>query len=353
MEVRRPLLIVLGSALLAQSSAAAAPPPSWADAQIRVVTARGLMGGDPVSFRPQKTLSEGALARLVAGLSAQPPITPADPAAPVTMAGLDAALVRGMGLREIALEFAAGARNAGLAPPARFGTEVVARLLGLRTDHPLDSLELGPKDLATRAEAAYSAARILSWTGWEAQYVGDLATGFAPPAVSGWQQTVLREAVSLIGYPYVSAGTEERAQAPLGKPVPGGFDCSGLVWRIYKLAAYAVGTPLADTIQGRSTFAMSAEQPKGDRIRLAALEPGDVLFFGASGPRSKPKEIDHAGIYMGGGWMIHSSTQGVALAPLEGTYRTRFAWARRPLAEAGLTDLSGAGTGTRSAGAGR
>ena len=34
--------------------------------------------------------------------------------------------------------------------------------------------------------------------------------------------------------------------------------------------------------------------------------------------------------------MIHSSGQGVALAPLAGTYRTRFAWARRPLAEAGL-----------------
>ena len=42
------------------------------------------------------------------------------------------------------------------------------------------------------------------------------------------------------------------------------------------------------------------------------------------------------GIYVGGGWMVHSSRYGVALAPLTGQYRERFAWARRPLVEAGL-----------------
>jgi hypothetical protein len=35
--------------------------------------------------------------------------------------------------------------------------------------------------------------------------------------------------------------------------------------------------------------------------------------------------------------MIHASGQGVSLAPISsGGYRTRFAWGRRPLAEAGL-----------------
>jgi hypothetical protein len=34
--------------------------------------------------------------------------------------------------------------------------------------------------------------------------------------------------------------------------------------------------------------------------------------------------------------MIHSSRHGVALAPLDGWEREQFAWARRPLAEAGL-----------------
>jgi len=56
----------------------------------------------------------------------------------------------------------------------------------------------------------------------------------------------------------------------------------------------------------------------------------------AKGPSSKPKDVDHAGIYLGNGWFVHSSGFGVALAPLEGWYRNGFAWARRPLAEAGL-----------------
>jgi cell wall-associated NlpC family hydrolase len=82
---------------------------------------------------------------------------------------------------------------------------------------------------------------------------------------------------------------------------------------------------------------MSGEVPAAKRIPFASLEPGDVLFFGSKGPRSKPARVYHAGIYLGGGWMIHSSGQGVGLAPIAtGYYATHFAWARRPLAEAGL-----------------
>jgi cell wall-associated NlpC family hydrolase len=327
--------LAVAGCLLAPASASA-QGKSWADAQIRVVTARGLMGGDPASFRPDSRLTASALSRLVAGVTESAVFERADPSAPVTMAQLDAALVRGVGLSDVAKELNVAARSAGLSPPSRFGTEAVARLLGLRTDHALDSLELGPKDPATRAEAAYSAAKILSWKGGESDYLRDLAATFAPKPVSGWQQTVLREAVSLIGYPYVWAGTDEHSQSPQKKTVPGGFDCSGFVWRAFKLAPYAVGTPLADVIEGRSTMDMSGEVPKARRIRFRDIEPGDVLFFGPGGPRSKPAEIDHAGIALGSGWMIHSSNEGVALVPITGTYRTRFAWARRPLAEAGL-----------------
>jgi cell wall-associated NlpC family hydrolase len=81
---------------------------------------------------------------------------------------------------------------------------------------------------------------------------------------------------------------------------------------------------------------MSAEVPPAKRIAFAALRPADLVFFGGKGPRSKPAQIDHMGIYLGGGWMIHSSRYGVALAPLDGWYRSSFAWGRRPLAEAGL-----------------
>jgi cell wall-associated NlpC family hydrolase len=64
-----------------------------------------------------------------------------------------------------------------------------------------------------------------------------------------------------------------------------------------------------------------------------------VVFFGGKGPRSRPPEVEHAGIAVGGGWMIHASRNGVTLVPLAGWYRERFAWARRPLAEAGLAPV--------------
>jgi cell wall-associated NlpC family hydrolase len=312
---------------------------AWDQPQIQLVTAHGLLGGDATEFRPDDPLTAGDLADLVAGLTAKPAVAPEDPSATVTITQLDAALVRGEGLGSAAARFSSAARAAGLNSPARFGTEVVARLLGFRMDHPRSQefLEPAPSSVASRAEAAYSAAKILGWQGWEKQYVTSMSATFSPPVVSGWQQTILRQAVSLIGYPYVWAGTSERQQTVLGQSVPGGFDCSGFVWRVYKLASYSAGTPLADALQGRTTYAMSGEVPASERIPYASLQPGDVLFFGANGPRSKPSQINHTGIYLGDGWMIDSSGTGVSLAPIAtGYYVTRFAWARRPLAEAGL-----------------
>jgi len=334
------LAVAAACALCLPATGLASPHAvAWDQKQIDLVTARGLLGGDATDFRPDDPLTAGDLADLVAGLTARPQAAVVDPAAPVTIAQLDAALVRGEGLQAAAARFRAAAAAAGLDPPARFGPEVVARMLGFRTDHPRsqEDLEPAPSSIASRAEAAFSAAKILGWQGWEKQYVSSLSATFAPPLVSGWQQTILQQAVALIGYPYVFAGTSERPQTVLGQPVPGGFDCSGFVWRLYKLAGYAAGTPLAGVLKGRTTYAMSGEVPVSERITFAALEPGDVLFFGSKGPRSKPSQVYHAGIYLGGGWMIHSSGTGVSLSPVAtGYYAGAFAWARRPLAEAGL-----------------
>ncbi len=93
-------------------------------------------------------------------------------------------------------------------------------------------------------------------------------------------------------------------------------------------------------LRGRTTFELSGEVPASRRIPFAKLQPADLIFFGAHGPKSKPVEVDHMGIYVGNGWFIHSSGYGVALATLSGWYGDRFAWARRPLAEAGLDSAS-------------
>jgi cell wall-associated NlpC family hydrolase len=336
----RRVLVCAALALVFASPAAAAQ--SWALPQIKLVTAKGLMGGTANGFRPDEPLSQGELWDLVAGLTGTEAPVAANPGAPATIGQLDAQLVRALDLLPAARQISAGVRAAGLTPRTGFGTEVVARLLGLRVDHPAaqDGLELRATDPATRAEAAYSAARILAFGGWEADSVAKLAARFQLPAVTGLQHDLLQTAISLVGYPYVWGGTSERTQDPFatGKQVPGGFDCSGFVWRVYKLQAYAGADALPATLKGRSTYAMSGEVKPAQRIPLAQLEPADLVFFGAHGRRSKPAEIDHTGIYLGNGWFIHSSEEGVELGLLSSDwYAKRIAWGRRPLAEAGLS----------------
>ena len=254
------------------------------------------------------------------------------------MAALDARLVAGVGLDDSAKLFTQAVKTAGLKPPSRFGTEAVARLLGLRINHPaaLDALELSPGQPANHAEAAYSAARILKLGERDPQAVPELAGSFVLPVLTPWQKKVLTTAVRFIGYPYVWGGESEFPESPFGPQVHGGFDCSGFVWRVYKVEQYSGGGTLPDMLKGRTTYAMSGEVPAAKRIALADLQPADVLFFGAKGSKSKPAQIDHAGIYLGNGWFIHSSSYGVAVTTLTGWYAKRFAWGRRPLAEAGL-----------------
>jgi cell wall-associated NlpC family hydrolase len=81
---------------------------------------------------------------------------------------------------------------------------------------------------------------------------------------------------------------------------------------------------------------MAGEVPRRQRIKPARLAPADLVFFGPGGPRAKPPQIDHMGLYLGNGWLIHSSRYGVALARIDGWYEDQLAWGRRPLAEAGL-----------------
>jgi cell wall-associated NlpC family hydrolase len=372
---------MLALALLALPATAEGSQSSWAEADIALSTSHGLFAGTIATFQPNAPLTVGTLAQLVANLTGGTTADPTNPAQPVTVSRLDAALIDVLGLGSAAARFQTVAQAAGLSPPARFGTEVVARLLGLRTSHPASqpSLSLQPDQTATMAEAAFSAARILTLApapatsssntasttttttqeaatqtttpptsttataalqpptvalsaaaaaenGGGVAYVKQLAATFAIPTLTAWQQRVLATAVSLIGYPYFLGGDDE-ALSP-------GFDCSGFVWRVYKLAVYPGAPQLAATIVGRTAAAMAEQTPASERIGRADLEPGDVLFFG-SGPHSTAAEIGHTAIDLGNGWLIQASNTGVSLGLLS-WFGPQFAWARRPLAQAGL-----------------
>ncbi len=343
--------------------------PNWAAPQIATVVAHKLMGAKSVrKFHPNATLTNKALASLAADLKEQlgstdptadstgdtgttttgttttgtTTTTVSDPTAPVTMTQLDRSLVQAIGLGKAAKQFTQGARADGLAVPGRFGTEVVARLLGLRLNHPAaqDFLELRPQDPATRAEAAYSAAQILDLgllaDSWQIAEVKSLAADFTLPQFNDWQRQILKVASSKIGMPYIWGGTSDNTETDFGVTARGGYDCSGFVWRVYKLQSYPDEGSLASTLTGRTTYTMSVEVPRSKRISFQKLQPADVIFFGSRGPSSKGSQVFHTAIYVGNGWFIQSSDRGVALAQLSGWYKKKFAWGRRPLREAGL-----------------
>ena len=329
--------LVLLAALAALVVAPAASATSWARPQIQIVVDRGLMGPSVVGFRAQSPLTRGDLGYAMAALTGEQQVV-VDPDRPVSVAQLDARLVSYLGLAPAAYKFRVGVGKAGLSPPPRVGTETVARLLRLRFNHPAsqDRIELRPGDAVTRAEAAYSLARLLQLGQGDADWVNSLAGSFSLPRLTGWQDRVLTRAVHFVGYPYIWGGISEYPQVLFGVPDLGGFDCSGLVWRVYK-RPFTGGGALQFVIRGRTTYEMSGEVPRTARIGRLHLAPADVLFFGDAGPRSTPAQVGHTGIYLGNGWFINSSSQGVTLVPFADWYVSQFAWARRPLREAGLS----------------
>lgn len=336
--MRRVIVSIVLASLALVGAAGAQPQPtrSWAAPQIRAVVDAGLMAPSVTEFRPDDPLTSLELASVLGSLGMD--VTETDDRS-VTLRELDAKLVTALGLRPQARDLRLRAEAAGLLPRTWLGTETVARMLGLRVNHlqTEEALELQLSQPATRAEAAYSLARLLTISDYELDAVRQALDTFTFPQLSVWQQNVLRRALRLVGSPYVWAGTSERPQQLFGRTLPGGFDCSGFVWRVYKLEPFAGAPGLSSVLRGRTTYDMSAETPRPARITRASLQPGDVAFFGSNGIRSKPSEIGHMGIYVGSGWMVHSSERGTTLTPMTGWYETRFAWGRRPLAEAGLT----------------
>ena len=100
------------------------------------------------------------------------------------------------------------------------------------------------------------------------------------PAGGGDRAVVVQAALTQVGSPYVWGGA-----------APGGFDCSGLVMWAFQQAGISLPHSSQAMAQG------------GQPVALSDLQPGDVLTFYS--------DASHAGLYIGDGMMIHSSTYGV------------------------------------------
>ena len=315
----RRLLAIAVLALAAAAPADAATLGNWDRAEQGVVARAGVLPKQGGGFHGERPLTPGQLAGALSKLAGHPVHVPPER---ITVALFHRLVVRELGLSDLARSVQQEAARAGLEPPARFGSEVVARQLGLRFDHPAqdDRLELFPTDTITRAEAAYSLARVLSGGSGSAYYAREVLDRFALPSYSDAQRSALRLAVSKIGMPYVWGGESDGTSSAYGPQAHGGYDCSGFVWRVFKLS----GDPAGERIGGRTAHQMAHEIARRARVRFNEVEPADLLFFG------KPRNVTHVGIALSRDFMIHSSSQGVFVGPLfEGWRRSQFVWARR------------------------
>ena len=103
-----------------------------------------------------------------------------------------------------------------------------------------------------------------------------------------------------------------------GGASPSGFDCSGFTMYVYKQFGYSL--PHTATGQWQSGI--------GTKVySIGALQAGDLVFFNDPS-RNAGKACSHAGIYIGGGQFIHSSSSksnGVIISDLtSGYYNTYF-----------------------------
>ncbi len=131
------------------------------------------------------------------------------------------------------------------------------------------------------------------------------STGLAPsaealnqkaPEASTDGEQIVATAKKYLGVPYVWGGAS-----------PSGFDCSGLVYYVFRCNGYSMYRTPADQYR------------QGSFVARSDLQPGDVVFFYNTVPGAG---ISHVGIYVGDNQFIHSpnSRSTVSIASLSNTY---------------------------------
>ena len=120
----------------------------------------------------------------------------------------------------------------------------------------------------------------------------------APAPASGVGAQAAQLALSFVGYNYKWGGTSPST----------GFDCSGLVYYVYKQYGYTLPRVAND------------QASYGLAVPLEAIQPGDILCF-----YSGSNYVGHVGIYIGDNKFVHASTSttGVIISELTGYYQSR------------------------------
>lgn len=101
-------------------------------------------------------------------------------------------------------------------------------------------------------------------------------------------------ATQFVGNPYVYGGSS----------LTDGADCSGFVMAVYAQFGYSL------------PHSAGAQSGYGTRVDTSSLEPGDIVFYGYDG------SIEHCAIYIGGGMIVHASTEETGIKISSAFYST-------------------------------
>ena len=124
------------------------------------------------------------------------------------------------------------------------------------------------------------------------------ASAAKPAASNALGDRICAYAQQFLGYSYVYGGASPAA----------GFDCSGLVYYVYKHFGYTIGRTAADQLYS------------GTQVSRSNLQPGDIVLFERT--YSSSSRATHAGIYIGNGNFIHAanSRTGVVITSRSNEY---------------------------------
>lgn len=123
---------------------------------------------------------------------------------------------------------------------------------------------------------------------------GSSSSSNTSSGTSSVRSSMVAYAKQFLGNPYVYGGTS----------LTNGTDCSGFVMRIYEHFGY--GLPRTSSAQAGATRTISSSQAK----------PGDLFFYGNG------SSVSHVAMYIGGGQVIHASTERTGIKISNAFYRT-------------------------------
>ncbi|MDD2540754.1 MAG: NlpC/P60 family protein [Desulfuromonadaceae bacterium] len=227
----------------------------------------------------------------------------------------------------------------------RFTTRLQAKGIEafyFRKDNGLYAVRFG--DFSTKKKAQYTAKKLVAERLINNYFIApphDIV--FTQPKAPGWQKLQPDE-IRSPSHPLQPVVPKEMAEKPItkqprnttdmgtiaartaerfvgipyrwgGNNVVDGMDCSGFVRAVYNLCGLSIPRTSRDQFKS------------GDSVAKDDLQDGDLVFFGSS-----VDNINHVGIYVGGGKFVHAPRQGeeIRVAAINESYfEKRFVGARR------------------------